>query len=101
MELKITHFLLFVVAAFLLYYLTNGCCNGVIDGFSVGGDNTCSINFDGYDTCEKLNTLIKKSDDLNTKIDTLTNRFDEFLCQIIDSEKCIDKTKIGNCKISN
>jgi hypothetical protein len=40
MDFKMEHLLLFVVAAFLLYHLTNGCgcANGVIDGFSVGGE---------------------------------------------------------------
>ena len=36
-------------------------------------------------------------DKVNQKLDTLTNRFDVFLCQIINSGTCIDPTKIGNC----
>ena len=49
MNFKITHLLLFVVAAFLLYHLMGGCANGVIDGFSVGGNNTCKVNCCGSD----------------------------------------------------
>ena len=39
-DLKITHVILFVIVAFLLYHLMGGCgCS--IDGFNVGGQDKC------------------------------------------------------------
>ena len=104
-ELKMTHVLLLAVAAFLLYHSMSGCGNG----FSVGGQVKNLPKCTGTTaTCSRQGILSNNQriisnqlSSLDTKVDTLTNRFDEFLCQIIDSEKCIDKTKIGNCKISN
>lgn len=45
-KFKIIYLLLFVVAIFLLYHLLGGCgCyNGVIEGFSVGGQNKIKIS---------------------------------------------------------
>ena len=108
-ELKMTHVLLLAVAAFLMYHIIGGCGNG----FSVGGQAIstlpiCNSKNPASAGCSRQRTLTMNQkiisnqlSSLDTKVDTLTNRFDEFLCQIIDSEKCIDKTKIGNCKISN
>jgi hypothetical protein len=107
-ELKMTHVLLLAVAAFLLYRSIGGCG----DGFNVGGQvknlPICNSHNPASAGCSRQSTLTMNQkiisnqlSSLDTKVDTLTNRFDEFLCQIIDSEKCIDKTKIGNCKISN
>ena len=72
MNFKITHLLLFVVAAFLLYHLTNSCANGVIDGFSVGGSNInisedlilddCCDYIDENNACYKL---LNEDDNLN------------------------------------
>jgi len=116
------HFLLFVVAAFLLYYLTNGCCNGVIDGFSVGGESCiygfgddCCINCCGEGNTASpckgdehgrgsidpknihANTC-KKLDKINTKVDTLTKNLDELICQLVQSEKCITDKGVSDCK---
>ena len=112
-ELKMTHVLLLAVAAFLMYHFIGGCNCNRGNGFNVGGQaiNTlsiCNSNNPASAGCSRQSTLTMNQkiisnqlSSLDTKVDTLTNRFDEFLCQIIDSEKCIDKTKIGNCKISN
>ena len=113
-ELKMTHVLLLAVAAFLLYHSMSGCGFNRGDGFNVGGQaiktlsNICNSRNAASVGCSRQSTLTMNQkiisnqlSSLDTKVDTLTNRFDEFLCQIIDSEKCIDKTKIGNCKISN
>jgi len=80
--------------------------SGCGDGFNVGGQviktEGCGNNLSNNCSNQKIiSNQLSSLDTLTTKVDTLTNRFDEFLCQIIDSEKCIDKTKIGNCKISN
>ena len=40
-SIKIKHILLFVVVAFLLYYLSRCSCMNGGDGFSVGGDVKC------------------------------------------------------------
>lgn len=137
------HLLLFVVAIFLLYHLLGGCgcANGVIDGFSVGGqscsciekkngqcvqtlsgktfdEDTCTSSPDQYDCLNKIidgrykSSLCKWDDDignLNNKVDTITNRLDLLICQLINSSEynndtgkliqgCIDKNKIQNCK---
>tara|TARA_B110000495_G_scaffold169570_1_gene156953 strand:+ start:324 stop:659 length:336 start_codon:yes stop_codon:yes gene_type:complete len=109
-ELKMTHVLLLAVAAFLMYHFIGGCGFNRGDGFNVGGQviktescgNNLSNNCSNQNIISNNQLLLNEQlSSLDTKVDTLTNRFDEFLCQIIDSEKCIDKTKIGNCKISN
>ena len=45
-KFKIIYLLLFVVAIFLLYHLLDGCgcANGVIESFSVGGQNKINIS---------------------------------------------------------
>ena len=51
-NLSVVHVLLFVVLAFLLYHLLGncGCTNGVVDGFSVGGQ-ICS-DYKEKETCD-------------------------------------------------
>jgi hypothetical protein len=59
----------------------------------------CTNQFLGNDRGLDICSWDTGIDKVNQKLDTLTNRFDEFLCQIIDSGTCIDQTKIENCKI--
>ena len=128
MDFNIEHLLLFVVAIFLLYHLLYGCYNGVIDGFSVGGQScSCIWEIDGQckqhqsgktfsnDICNK-----KNADDcvnqrmyghdipicewdsgygkLNDKVDTITNRLDTLICQLVKSEKCITDQGASDCE---
>ena len=79
-------------------------------------EDTCTSSTDQYDCVHKekygYSIPICKWDDgigkLNNKIDTITNRLDLLVCQLIDSSEyddtgkliqgCIDKKKIQNCK---
>ena len=105
-DLKITHVILFVIVAFLLYHLIGGCgCSS--DGFSVGGkcycdlnkgilnssDGTClltridkSINTDSCKACEATRDKIINSSNKVTK-ETLN------MCDKI----CYPHTIIRNC----
>lgn len=106
MDFKITHLLLFVVAIFLLYHLLGGCYNGVIDGFSVGGQKcennccgtTCATNEAFTDICNRFNNLNNKVDTITNKVDTITNRLDDLICQLVQSEKCITNQGASDCK---
>ena len=105
MDFKLEHLLLFVIAIFLLYHLLGGCYNKVIDGFSVGGQNTCYVNCCGissyecnqkkkdpsYVNCNKIDTL-------NNKVDTITNHLDDLICQLVQSGKCITDQGVSDCK---
>jgi len=101
MDFKITHFLLFVVAAFLLYHLMGGCgcCNGVVDGFSVGGQvHTLPTCTGTKGTCGRQGILSNNQQIINTKVDTITNRLDALICQLVKSEKCITDQGVSDCK---
>ena len=111
MDFKLEHLLLFVVAAFLLYHLMGGCANGVVDGFSVGGqvkvvptfrncvENACrertELSTNQIFISKQLSGLDNK---LSGKVDTLTDRLDELICQLVQSEKCITDQGVSDCK---
>ena len=120
MDFKMEHFLLFVVAAFLLYHLMGGCgcANGVVDGFSVGGQdkrihitpgNFCmrpqgqppdiSAAASAYSAC--LNQL-----DLSKNQQILSEQLDNLKTEILRIDKDIQEnivteinTALDNCNI--
>ena len=120
MDFKITHFLLFVVAAFLLYHLMDGCgcANGVVDGFSVGGQDkrihitpekfclnprdqapAVSAAASAYSAC--LNQL-----DLSKNQQILSEQLDNLKTEILRIDKDIQEnivteinTALDNCNI--
>jgi len=94
-----THVLLFVVAAFLLYHSMSGCGNG----FSLGGQdsNGCYINCCGllkddcnykkqtdnaYQNCNKITTINEQLNDVESQLSEVLDYLSDF--KYNDGVKC-------------
>jgi len=100
MDFKITHFLLFVVAAFLLYHLMGGCgcCNGVVDGFSVGGQvhtlPICTAGSKG--TCSRQSTLSNNQQFISNQFNNLTLNYETIYGELQDIKDRLNRMPL--CK---
>ena len=99
MDFKIEHLLLFVVAIFLLYHLLGGCgCANGLESFNVGGNNTCIVNCCGSNCEPTFENICNSLNMLDDKVDTITNRLDDLICELVQSEKCITDQGVSDCK---
>ena len=101
MDFKITHFLLFVVAAFLLYHLMGGCANGVIDGFSVGGQirslsTKCSSPDVSRTSCARQGTLSNNQQFISNQFNNLTLNYETISGELQDIKDRLNRMPL--CK---
>ena len=86
-------------------YIKNGECTQIQSGETfdeslcnkMKSEDDCINQYFGNARGLEICSWDSGVDKVNQKLDTLTSYVDTLLCQLINSEKCIDPTKIGKC----